>query len=147
MIAVSRFSLSEIIKNLEDIMGNGKKVHKGANIIHITDIKGPNGTGVPEAEESPETGRQEAIEALLNLLEIRGKQPIKINFNLETVSMLYTVVSVGMLALAAQVPENKGLQFAAGGFREAVSNLWVEMGLTPEQCELLNQGIIIFDPR
>ena len=125
-------------------MANGKKISQGADILRITDLKKPNDIKTPEPEA---VGRQAAIEALLALLEASGEENINLEFNLETVSMLYTVVSMGMLVGAAHAPENKAIMLAAGRFRDVVCKLWVQMGLTPEQCELLKQGIVIFEPR
>ena len=139
-------------------MGNGKKLGKGADVINITDKKKSSGImdgemglmqirSGAEPEKSPGPERQEAIEALLALLDAKGKENIKITYNLETVTLLRSVVAMGIITLAAHPHGAEAMMLAARGFCEAVDKMWVRMGLTPEQCELIKQGIIVLKPR
>jgi len=98
----------------------------------------------PGAEKQQESRREELTNALRIVLETmdkRGTEEFPINFDFQTMSMLYSIVSLGMIQ--AQKRGNDKLVKVAGQFRQIVTNLWLKFGIPPDVCKILNNSITI----
>lgn len=124
--------------------GNGKNILRlpeGIRVQKIRDI----GSDSPVAPQSTMELRIKAANALGDLLGEHAGKEIPMKWNVYNLSMLHTLVSIGMRNAAAHNEES--LVKVAGQFREAVSDMWLRLGMTIADCQILNQDVIIMAPR
>lgn len=89
--------------------------------------------------------RVKAANALGELLSEHAATVIPLNWSVYQISMLHTLVSIGMKNASAQ--NEDCLVNVAAQFRDAVSDMWLRLGMTYEDCRVLNQDVIILSPR
>jgi len=131
--------LSELKRKL--LEGKGDKILALSHPLKIRGI----GTERPVDKEITQEMRVKAANALGDMLKEHGGQPFPTMFDVYTISMLHTLVSIGMKNAAAENEES--LMKVAGRFREIVLNLWLQLGMTDEDCRVLNQDVIIMAPK
>lgn len=99
----------------------------------------------PVDKEITQEMRVKAANALGEVLGEHAAKLIPLKWSVYQISMLHTLVSIGMRNASAQNEDS--LVNVAGQFRDAVSNMWLRLGMTNEDCWVLNQDVIIMSPR
>lgn len=139
--------------------GNGKKPidlselkeklfdGKGDNILDLSHPLKIRGIGRerPADREITREMRVKAANALGEMLGVHAAKLIPLKWSVYQISMLHTLVSIGMRNPSAQNEDS--LVNVAGQFREAVSDMWLRLGMTDEDCRVLNQDVIIMAPK
>ena len=128
-------------------MSDGGKGKKPIDLRHVkTKLLGGKRTTKPDLSmEITQEMRVKAANALGDMLKEHARQPFPTMFDVYTITMLHILVSIGMRNAAAENDES--LMKVAGRFREIVSDLWLQLGMTQEDCRILNQDVIIMTPR
>lgn len=121
--------------------GKGEKILDLSYPLKIRQI----GRERPVDKEITQEMRVKAANALGEILGEHAATVIPLKWSVYQISMLHTLVSIGMKNADAQ--NNEFLVNVAGQFREAVSDMWLRLGMTNEDCWVLNQDVIIMTPR
>jgi hypothetical protein len=124
--------------------GNGKKP---IDLRHVKAklLDGKTGTKPDLSMVITQEMRVKAANALGDMLKEHARKVLPIKLDVYDLSMLHTLVSIGMKHVAAQ--NEKPLVDVAGKFREAVFALWLQLGMTYEDCQVLASDIIIMAPK
>lgn len=118
--------------------------HPAANVLlKIRDIG--SDTIAPETETNKLEMRIQAANALGDILGEHARKVIPIKLTVYELSMLHTLVSIGMKSAVGQ--NHESLVRVAGQFREAVGAMWLKLGMTYDDYETLNKDVIVLAPK
>ena len=121
--------------------GKGDKI---LDLSHPLKIRGI-GTDARVNKQITQEMRVKAANALGEMLGEHAATVIPLKWSVYQISMLHTLVSIGMRNASAQNEDS--LVNVGGQFREAVSNMWLRLGMTDEDCRVLNEDVIILAPK
>ena len=121
--------------------GQIEKVLGVTEPLKIRDI----GSDMPIVEQNGMEARVKAANALGDVIREHGLTVVPVKWSVYNITMLHTLVSMGMRHAAAQNEES--LVRVAGEYRQAVSELWLKLGMTIEDCQVLNNDIIVMAPK
>lgn len=129
------------------IMNKKKDTTSGKKILDMVKMEKVRDLGVEKEKLGKTTDemRIQAANALGEMLQEHGEKIIPMKWNVYNLSLLHTLVSMGMLHAAGRSEEQ--LMKVAGIFRQGIFDIWLKLGMKYQDCEILNQDIIVITPK
>ena len=119
---------------------NGK-IQNPKSVLKIRDI----GREIAEPEETTVEMRVKAANALGEILQSHHAQIVPFRTDVYALTILHILVSIGMKHVS--VIGDEEYMRVAGNFRESVRKIWLKLGLSAEDCEVLNRDVIVMAPK
>lgn len=119
----------------------GGQIKDRKPVLRIRDI----GREIAEPQETTVEMRVKAANALGEILQCHHADIVPFRTDVYGLTILHILVSIGMKHVS--VIDDEQYIRVAGNFRESVRKIWLKLGLSEEDCEVLNRDVIVMAPK